>query len=221
MLQILCAEGEWQQVLRLVDSSSMGNEQKESIRKRAWTHLLRQAKTTGDGSGSVQDIWSRLPRRLRRDDSMLAEYVNACLRLGAGAGCERLLKTRLKKKGLPLARELVMLYGRLPTSNAAKSLSFVESLLQRQPTNAALLCVAGILCMRTGQRQRGISYFEASQHVETDPGIHQVMALLYEQQGDKDKALRSYDAAAKALPGGPINQEMLSLISMDTPEKPQ
>lgn len=221
MLQMLCAEGEWQQVLQQLDGSGLDKEQKESIRRRAWTHLLRQARTTGDGSGSVQDIWARMPRRLRRDDGMLAEYVSACLRLGAGAGCERLLKSRLRKKGLPLPRELVMLYGRLPTSNAEKSLSFVESLLQRQPTHPALLCVAGILCMRTGQRQRGISYFEASQHMEPDPGVHQVMAVLYEQQGDKDKALQSYEAAAKALPSEPINQEMLSLVSMDAQEKQQ
>ena len=214
LLQLLCAEGDWAQVLQLIDSCNLGAEHKDSIRRRAWVAVLREAGAI-EGNNGLDNFWKRMPRRLRRDDGMLAEYVSACLQLGAGARCEPILRSRLKRKNLPLPRELVMLYGRLPVSNVNKALAFIESLLQRHPENASLLCVAGLFCLRSDDKQCARGYFEASLHLEPRNEIYKVMAFLHEQQGDHEKALTNYRAAISMSEdqGDILDEQILSLLS--------
>ena len=220
LLQLLCTEGRWRQVLQLVDKSSLDKERMEAMRKKAWIGLLQQTADTGTRD-SAHEAWMQMPRRLRRDDDLLSEYVKASLRLGAAAKCEPLLKKRLKKKDQPLSHDLVMLYGRLPASDMAKQLVFIESLLQRHPTNAALLCVAGVLCLRDGHQQRGRSYLEASLQMEPRQEVHRAIALLCEQQGDTERALQNYRAAVAIESGSNstvIDTEIVSLLQQANPD---
>lgn len=220
LLQLLCAERRWRQVLQLVGKSNLDKVQIEAMSKKAWAGLLRQAAASGVRD-SANETWMQMPRRLRRDDDMLSAYVRASLRLGLTIKCEPLLKKRLKKKDQPLPHELVMLYGRL-ASNIKGQLAFIESLLQRHPTNAALLCVAGVLCLRDGQQQRGRSYLEASMQMEPRQEIHRAIALLCEQQGDIECALQNY-RAAMSIESGPskaiVDQQVVSLLQQEDREE--
>jgi HemY protein len=88
--------------------------------------------------------------------------------------------------------ELVRLYGRIKSPDAASRLSVAEGWLKAQPKDPELLLTLARLCLQNRLWGKARSYLEASIGILPKVEAYQELGLLLEQLGEPDKALECF-----------------------------
>ena len=138
---------------------------------------------------AMQALWQRMPKALRQRQPFLRSYAGYLVELGEGGSVAHLLSEFLNKQWDP---ELVRLYGRIKTVDAASRLSIAEGWLKTQPKDPELLLTLARLCLQGKLWGKARSYLEASIGIMPKVEAYQELGLLLEQLGEPDKALECF-----------------------------
>ena len=179
---------EWPDALRLLNDPGLKKiipaEQLNEEQQAVQGGIIRDAGIQGDRQ-LLESTWENLPRKLKKDGVLLAEYVEARLNFPGTADCEHLLRKRL---GAVFDARLVGLYGQVRAENVIKQIQFAEKLLQNHAGEVSLLLCLGRLCKAHSLWGKARSYLRDAINTEPSVEAYQELALLLEQQGEHAEA---------------------------------
>jgi len=138
---------------------------------------------------ALQQLWQRMPKTLRLRQPFLKTYACYLVELGEGESVAPLIAEFLNKQW---DSELVRLYGRIKSTDAAARLNTAEAWLKTRPQDPDLLLTLARLCLQTRLWGKARSYLEASIGILPKVEAYQELGLLLEQLGEADKALECF-----------------------------
>ncbi|NNC22917.1 hypothetical protein HKX42_03555 [Salinisphaera sp. USBA-960] len=187
--QLHCTENydELRGVLHDVEKyGELGDERALELSRAAWSAALtHNAKHAED----LISTWSRMPKRLQNDASMVEFYVERLRSVSADHEARRAVRNYLNHHW---AAALARLYGQLAGDDIDTRLSDTEKWLRRYGNKPELLLVAGRLCLRAKLWGRARHYFEQSQELEARSDVLLELGSLYEQIGEPVNARAAY-----------------------------
>jgi len=187
--------GDWERLSELMPElrkrKVASAEQLKSLEKKAYKKLLEASFLDNDPE-QLSYRWRNVPKALREDPVLIADYASCLQERGRHQEAEELLRQALKR-GWDV--ELVELYGQLECPNAAKHLSRVEAYLKKYPNDATLLLSLGRLCLRSQLWGKARAYLEASVGNDGPVAAYRELARLLEHMDEPEKALSIYRQA--------------------------
>ncbi len=165
--------------------------QADSLEQEVHLQLLEQSARIGDVT-DLKDAWSRVPKRLTRDERLQLAYAGYLQKLGAEDNAEVLVRRALQRNW---NSQLVNIYGQLEGSDSARQLAGAESWLKDHETDPDLLLSLGRLAMRSQLWGKAQGYLESSVAIAPTVEGYQLLANLLEQLGDKVEAAECYRKA--------------------------
>ena len=154
----------------------------------AYAGLLQEAGEQAN-KHKLEQVWSEIPKKLRKELHILAVYTREKLKFADTAECEPLLKTAIRHKW---DTEIVHLYGLVQGKDPDKQLAFAESLQSGHARDATLLLTLGRLSMRNSLWGKASAYLKESIQINPMPESYRELAILLEKQGDYSAASSYY-----------------------------
>jgi HemY protein len=139
-------------------------------------------------NGSAQSLmtqWNALDKDLRADSAVMAAYVNALDKVGAGGEAEVMLSKALKQEWND---ELVALYGRLALNGVDQRRAIAEGWLKTRPNDATLLLALGRIALANRDWAGAREYFEASLKQQRSPEVYGELGRLCLAMGERPRA---------------------------------
>lgn len=160
--------------------------------------LLERASLTSD-ERDLAVAWTAVPRGLRGDPLLLADYAGYLIERGLDNDAEPLLHDALKHA---FSEPLAALLGQLTPANPGRTLSFAEQLLNDNSRNPVLLLALGRLALHAQLWGKARGYLEASIGAGGPPEAYRELGHLLEQLGEAQAALGVYRHGLSGT-GGP------------------
>lgn len=184
--------GDWEHLRELIPELRKRKvEDADALRAleiRVHQALLERASLTDDPRDLVV-AWSGVPRSLRGEPLLLADYAGYLIERDQPGEAEPLLRDALKGG---FNDTLIGLYGQLQAPSPSRALSFAEGLLEQQPRNPLLLLALGRLALRAQLWGKARGYLEASIGAGGPPEAFRELGHLLEQLGEQRAALDVY-----------------------------
>lgn len=147
----------------------------------------------------LAEAWNDVPRALRNNELLLADYAGYLAERGKDAQAESLLRDVLKRQWI---ERLVEIYGQLDTDHPTKQLEVLERLLKTHPQNPTLLLALGRQSLRAKLWGKARAYLEAAIGAGAGPEAFRELGHLLEQMGEQRAALELYRRGLSGI-GGP------------------
>jgi HemY protein len=141
---------------------------------------------------TLHRAWDAVPTALRTEPALIAAYVRQLLRQDAADEGAALLAATLEKRW---DESLAQLYGEVRSSQPAQQLENAEEWLARHGESRALLLALARLARANRLPERARGYLEKCLALAADGEAHRELGALYEDGGDKDRALDHYRQA--------------------------
>jgi HemY protein len=145
---------------------------------------LRSAGQARDAA-ALDRARGRLPRSVRRLPQSMIAYARAALACGEQAAAEKALREVLDEAYDEAAARL---YGDLVLPDPLLPLERLEGWLRKRPQDPELLSSAGKLCLRAELIGKARSYLETSLALRPQSDTALLLADLYEQLGERERA---------------------------------
>jgi HemY protein len=175
---------EWPEALRLLNDPKckklLPAEQLKERRLAVYAGLLREAAEVRDRIRLDRE-WENIPRKLKGENYLIKEYVDARFNFPDTSDCEHLLRKTLNANW---DEALVRQYGLVEGDKIVKQIQFAERLLLAHSREPALLLALGRLCKRNSLWGKAKSYLQDSLSAQPSAEAYQELALLLEQQGE-------------------------------------
>ncbi|MGD8380209.1 MAG: heme biosynthesis HemY N-terminal domain-containing protein [Gammaproteobacteria bacterium] len=209
--------GDWEPLRDLLPelrrSRAMNAEELERLELQATHALMERAAARADGT-ALNELWRELPRRLRQDDAVAADYARALRRAGADDTAEEVIRDALRNQW---DSSLAGLYGELHTQEPGKQLARVEGWLKDRPEDPDVLLAAGRLCIQARLWGKARDYLEASLRLRPTAAGYDVLGRLLQELGELDEAREAFrkglglllerqDQSNSSLPAPPSRQ---------------
>lgn len=136
---------------------------------------------------AVSALFDSLPKQLRNNPELVAEYIRFLLKNNEQTKAEALLRHCLRKE---FSSQLIELYGLLPGN--MNQLDFAESLLKKNPHSAALFLCLGRLCLSQQLWGKAKHYLEQSNELHPTPMAYAQLGGLHEKLNDSFLACDNY-----------------------------
>ncbi|WNL39094.1 heme biosynthesis HemY N-terminal domain-containing protein [Halomonas sp. PAMB 3232] len=190
-------------VPRLVAKKLITQQEREQLEFKAYRELILFEAANPANIERVRGLWADMPDYLRGNTELIVLYVEALLQANEEAIAERLLSQSLDTHW---DARLVKRFGLLGV-DAARQLARAEKWLQERPNDPELLLACGRLSLRTGQWEKALEYFEASQRQRPSGEVCAELARLYASLGEHNKSQlyyrQSVEMMAQSLPSLP------------------
>lgn len=160
----------------------------DALEQQAHRELL----TLSLPSGSLpvlEKAWQLVPKPLRQQPEFIAIYARQLLKQNEMGRCEALLRETLANGW---DEELVYLFGRARSANAAAQLALAETWLDQAGHNPVLLLTLGRLAAAAKQPAKAREYLSKCVAIADTPEAYAELADLAEQEGDVSQALAYY-----------------------------
>jgi len=184
--------GDWEHLRELMPELRKRKvEDADSLRAleiRVHQALLERASLTDD-ERDLLVAWTGVPRTLRSEPLLVADYAGYLIEREQFSDAEPLLRDALKQA---FVEPLAALYGQLEAPNPGRALSFAESLLEQQPRNPVLLLALGRLALRAQLWGKARGFLEACIGAGGPPEAYRELGHLLEQLGEQRAALDVY-----------------------------
>lgn len=183
---------DWKQLSELLPSlrktgalsaEELGEMERVAIRAR-----LQQVCATEDPD-AVKQFWQNLPAGLRERPEVVSVYVAQLESSDKHDEAESVITTVLEKQ---LDERLLCQLSRIPVKNPTATLSKMESWLQQQPDNPALLMAMGRVCLQDKLWGKARSLLSQSIARRPTAEAYQALALLCEETDEPDEAMAAY-----------------------------
>ncbi len=161
----------------------------------------------------LAEAWNDVPRALRSNELLLADYAGYLVERGKDAQAEPLLRDALKHHW---SERLVEIYGQLDTDHPTRQLDVLERLLKAHPQNPTLLLALGRQSLRAKLWGKARAYLEAAIGAGAGPEAFRELGHLLEQMGEQHAALELYRRGLSGI-GGPAPIPLPHDIGSTTP----
>lgn len=184
--------GDWEHLRELLPElrkrKVSSTEELARLELRTYRALLEQ------GSLSVEptrlgEAWKLVPKGLRHNEELLADYAGYLTERGKDTDAEQLLREVLKKQW---SGRLIAIYGLLDTPHPGQQLTVAEKWLETQPRNPELLLALGRLSLRAKLWGKARDYLEACIAANGPVEAYRELGYLLEQMDEQESALRIY-----------------------------
>lgn len=192
---------DWQQLSLLLPELKkrqiLKPDELETLERKTWLSLLQQAaddarRQSKGGETDVEplnQIWDRLPRSMREDDTVIGAYADHLARLGHEALAETVLRKVLHHHWSDL---LIGIYGRVKGQDVAEQLLTAENWLKDRPNNADLLLALGRISLRNELWGKARDYFEASLKLKKSRETYAELCRLMAHLGDHSRSTQYF-----------------------------
>ena len=193
--------GDWRQLSELLPElkrrKACNSGELQKIETRVHQYSLQQA-----AAGNLENLekaWKNIPRKMRREDTLLKDYVRHLLSLNGTEKAVKAIDNQLSQGGGDNWRDdYLVMYDRIPCMDPARQLTIAEQWLKQHPENPLLLQVLGRLSLKARLWGKARSYLEASIELAPSSEAYQELANLLETMGEEDKAIQCYRLGLKA-----------------------
>ncbi len=189
--------GEWNNLIellpRLRKHKVFDRQALDAMALEAYTALLKES---ADADTLIL-IWSRVPKALRDDETLLLTYMQRLREFGRDGEGEPLLRNAIKRHR---SDALLRMYGLIKGMDLTRQLIQAESFLAGHQSDATALLTAGRLCLRNGLWGKARSYLEASINAQPNADAFLELGTLLDKMGDRDTALACYREALRLAP---------------------
>ena len=181
---------DWHSVLELLPQlkkhQRVPDQELDSLQQQACEEILEQAGASKNNPlQAVRDSWQKLPKVAKRNQDLLATYVEQLIKTGAEGEAEKILTEALRREWHPA---LVELYGRAKGSEPDKQLLLAEGWLKERNNDAGLLLSLGRLSLRNQLWGKAKEYFESSLRLENRPETCAELARLLAHLGEHEQS---------------------------------
>ena len=155
-----------------------------------WTiRVNREALDHAADDVAVDAAWKGVPKRLRKDISLLESRYEAMMRVGLHEQAEKDLVAALRAEW---RGPLVRLYGLVNGADASKQLKRAEGWLEKHGEDPDLLLTAARLCVRNQLVGKARSYLESVIALRPTPEAYHEYGRLLNELGEADAAADAY-----------------------------
>lgn len=179
---------------------SKGRVAEDTLQKWSTSVHLEHLKRAAD-SDAVTTSWQKIPRKLRKEVSLLAAYADNLMRTGQHELAEKELAKTLKASW---NSELVGLFGKVESKDSVRQLKKAESWLRDHPEDAALLLTAARLCLRNELWGKARSYLETAISIQPTPESYQEYGRLLSRLGESDASADAYRTGLHLVSRSPL-----------------
>jgi len=165
------------------------------LQQRAWSNRL--SSSTEDPA----DAWRQVPKDLKRDSALVANYVRALLARNAAGEAEAVVRTTLDHIW---QSELVQLYGEIVSDDTQHQLVVAERWLKARPNDAVLLLTLGRICLMNHLWAKAREYLEASLRLRRTPEVYGELGRLCTALGDVERGGEYLGQSLPSLPDLPL-----------------
>lgn len=198
--ELCLANNDWDELQVLLPKLAKNNqihaELLDSWYERTWCALLNAADNDPE---RVRKLWKKLPRHLRENSLLMSARIKALIAEGQTDEAEAIIRKALNREW---SEELIRLYADLEATDQAKLLRRAEAWLQTRPEDAALLLVAGRLCVRNELWGKARSYFESSIAIRPSPEAWHELGQLLIRMDEADAASAAFQKGLTLSYGG-------------------
>jgi HemY protein len=200
MAELCLANNDWVELQELLPKLAKNNqihaELLDSWYERTWCALLNAADNDPE---RVRKLWKQLPRHLRENSLLMSARIKALIAEGQSDEAESIIRKALNREW---SEELIRLYADLEATDQAKLLHRAEAWLQTRSEDAALLLVAGRLCVRNELWGKARSYFESSIAIRPSPEAWHELGQLLIRMDEADAASAAFQKGLTLSYGG-------------------
>ncbi len=188
LAEVSIAEKDWRKLEPLLPKlqKRLSKDQHREWSELCFVGLLRDA---GRVSSEIDNVWRRVPRKLRNSHKLVAARIQAVTLAGEHAQAEELIRKALNKQW---DTELVKRYGQLLTAEPQKLLKQSEKWLQDRPDDPDLLLAAGRLCLRSKLWGKARSYIESSIALRPLPEAYNELGQLMLKLDEPERASEAF-----------------------------
>jgi HemY protein len=198
--ELCLANNDWDELQVLLPKLAKNNqihaELLDSWYERTWCALLNAADNDPE---RVRKLWKKLPRHLRENSLLISARIKALITEGQTDEAEAIIRKALNREW---SEELIRLYADLKATDQAKLLRRAEAWLQTRSEDAALLLVAGRLCVRNELWGKARSYFESSIAIRPSPEAWHELGQLLIRMDEADAASAAFQKGLTLSYGG-------------------
>ncbi len=183
----------WQELLELLSTIGknkyFSHDVIEDKKITAYKGLLNEAGSVGDRN-LLNKLWEDLPRKLKKQTSLIVVYITERIRFKDTSDCEVLLKQEIKHNW---DRRLINLYGLVISTDADGQLETAESWLNNYKSDPILFLTLGRISIRNSLWTKAKEYLQKSSDIEENADVFFEFAKLYQSQGDYKQASIYYE----------------------------
>ena len=167
-----------------------------------WTvRVNREALERAADGDAIDAAWKDVPKRLRKDITLLEARYEAMMRAGQHEQAEKELAAALRSDW---RGPLVRLYGLVRGPDASKQLKRAESWLEKHGDDPDLLLTAARLCVRNDLVGKARSYLESVLALRPSPEAYQEYGRLLNELGEAHAAAEAFRDGLKLLADEPL-----------------
>jgi HemY protein len=133
---------------------------------------------------ALVSFWSSIPKKMRRNNSLILEYATNLNKLGAGVEAEKVLRDSLNED---LDLHLVQLYGKVECV-ADLQMKQISTWIEKYPNNPDLLLTAAKICVKNKLWGKARSYLEHSLAIDPKPESFAELGNLLEYLGEQEQS---------------------------------
>jgi HemY protein len=190
--------GDWEHLLEIIPllrkRKVMNAQAIDNLIQQSYLALLNAAHSGSELSA----MWARIPGGIREQENILVLYVQRLLDIGESELAEPLLHNALRRK---YSEPLLMLYGKVDSTESTRQLLLVESLLENRTNDAVALLSAGRLALRNMLWGKARSYLEASVNAQPTAEAYNELGNLLERMGETEAAAECFRDGLQLVPG--------------------
>jgi len=196
--------GDWKQAQKLLGDIK----HYEAINKRAiqlleldiYSNLLEEFVadpefTEQEQQGQLAELWEMLPKSLRKESEIIAQYADALIKVNAKDKLQPLLTKALSNDWHP---GLIDRFGTAQTSKPKKQLATGEKWLFSHADDANLLLALGRICRRLDLLGKAKDYLSSAVALEASPQIYLELAEVLTDMGEHKASAKIYRQGLQA-----------------------
>ena len=153
------------------------------------------------GRDDPEALWKDVPKDLRREPVLVADFARALATADRGSEAESLLRTAL---GQSWHGELVRLYGTLVNADPERQLVVAEGWLKERPNDPDLLLALGRISLMNRLWAKAREYLEASLRLKRSAEAQSELGRLCAALGDTERGGELLTQALDSLPVLPL-----------------
>lgn len=153
-----------------------------------------------EGPAAMRAAWQEMPKALRNDEKLVAQYLRKLLDQDEDSEAGSLLSNFLKQKW---SDNVIGMVGHLKGGNPQHLLLLLEGWLKERPNNAVLMLTLGRLSLRNHLWGKARDYFEHALKVSKSNAltaeISAELGRLLEHLGEHERSLECYQQAMSLM----------------------
>ncbi len=188
-----------------------------ALERETFRELLGQ-EAKSDDRKALEKAWRGMPKHLRNDPDIVADYAGYLEGHDAAAEAERLLRKTIETNWHP---KLVLAYGEIARGDGSAQMKTVEGWLKSRSKDPDLLLTAGRIARRNRSWGKARDYYEASVALRPTTDAYHELGSLLEQLDEPEKARDCYRNGLRLLTGKELSTTSTVLEFKPIEEPPQ